>query len=314
MKNAILTNEMSREQWLKERQRGIGGSDAAAIMGLNPWKSALDVYLDKISDEPIEIPDNPKMKAGRELEEVVARWWMEETGLRVKRDNKIRKHPAFPFIIANIDRVIISENGRGPGVLEIKTTSNFAMKRWEDQGWPYSPVWHAQIMHYLSVTGYDWGEIAVLVDGYDFRRIQVERDQEFIDSLLDEEVSFWQKHVSVKNPPEPRDEKDVLKIYPKSEPGSELEASEELFQMVLDLRDTKKQIDILAEKKKDFENAIKAVMKDYETIVYKGEPLVTWETTISNRLDSKALKKDMPEIYSKYSKEYINRRFLLKIK
>ena len=312
---AIKLTDVSHEDWLKLRQHGIGGSDAAAVMGLNPWKSPLDVYLDKVSEEPIKIEETPKMRAGKELEEVVARWWMEETGMKVRRDNKIRIHPAHIFLIANIDRTIVADDtGRGPGILEIKTTSSHMMRKWEDEGWPYIPVWHCQIQHYLSVTGYDWGEIAVLVDGYDFRRIQVERDQEFIDTLVDAEVSFWEKHVAVQNPPEPKNEKDVLKLFPKSEPGSTLEASQELFQMILDLNDIKKQIDLLTQKKKDFEEAIKTVMKDNEAITYEGDTLVTWKTTITNRLDSKALKKDYPDLYSKYAKEYVSRRFLLKLK
>ena len=132
MTNKVDTSKMTKIEWLKERQKGIGGSDVAGILGLSKFKSPLDIYLEKTAEEPIEQEDNAAMKAGRMLEDTVARWFIEETQFITKRDNKIRIHKTRPYLIANVDRVILGQE-KGPGILEIKTTSGFYASNWETE-------------------------------------------------------------------------------------------------------------------------------------------------------------------------------------
>jgi putative phage-type endonuclease len=110
---------MSIEEWRQARETGIGSSDCAAVLGLSEYRTPLDVYLEKIGEKPDQ-EENLKMKFGLEAEPIVARMFEQKTGLTVRNDFKIRIHPVYPFLIANLDRTILANNGRGVGILEIK--------------------------------------------------------------------------------------------------------------------------------------------------------------------------------------------------
>ena len=120
MYQTISTKNMSREDWLSLRRTGIGGSDAGAICGLNPYSSPLDVYFNKTGEAP-ETEDNEAMRQGRDLEEYVARRFTEETGLKVRRSNQMYRSIEHPFMIADIDRLIIGEDAG----LECKTANDW---------------------------------------------------------------------------------------------------------------------------------------------------------------------------------------------
>ena len=297
--NMINTKEMSHEEWLQTRRIGIGGSDVSSILGFNPYKTALDVYYEKISEEVIETPMNAKMRAGVMLEDVVADWFVIETGLKVQRDNKIRIHKEIPFLIGNIDRLIIGNNGDGPGVLEIKTTSGFVAKNWEDGDVPLN--YYAQLQHYLSVTGYKYGYFAVLVDGWDFRLFREERDDEFINKMNQRLIDFWVK-VEKQIPPEPINESDIKKLYPKHTELKTVEATKETFQVYKDLLDVRKQIKELEAAELELADTLKLVMKDAEALEYEGQKIITWKATKDrNKFETKLFQKDHPDLYSTYS-------------
>ena len=127
MKILCSTLNQSKEDWLKVRKIGIGGSEAATVAGLNPWASPLNVYLDKMTDE-IEDIDNERMRIGRDLEDYVAQRFQDETGLKVRRMNQMLQHDEHDFMLANLDRVIVGEKA----FLECKTTGSYGKKDWED--------------------------------------------------------------------------------------------------------------------------------------------------------------------------------------
>lgn len=108
MKNLISTREMSHEKWLEYRKKGIGGSDAGAICGLNPYVSLVTVWADKKSKIPPK-PDNEAMRQGRDFEDIVAKRFCEETGKKVRRCNYIIQHDEYPFMLANVDRLVVGE-------------------------------------------------------------------------------------------------------------------------------------------------------------------------------------------------------------
>ncbi len=127
MYTTISTKNMAREEWLRIRKTGLGGSDAGAVCGLNPYVSRMAVYRDKVSDET-ELEDNEAMRQGRDLEEYVAQRFMEETGLKVRRSNKMYRSVEYPWMIADVDRMVA---GGGAG-LECKTVSAYNKDRWAD--------------------------------------------------------------------------------------------------------------------------------------------------------------------------------------
>jgi len=311
-KTAISTRDMERRDWLKARQKGIGGSDVAAILGLNPWKTPLDVYLEKVEQKPTERPENAKMKAGKMLEDTIANYFIDETGHKVVRDNKIRIHPNFKHLLANIDRIILSSNDKGTGVLEVKASSGQLVRSFEKDEWPVPPYWYCQLQHYLNVTGYSWGAIAYLVDGWDFHFQYFEADQELIRDMTGKLNEFWEGHVLSGIPPEPINEKDVMMLYPGAREDSQLEAKDEVYDMWLELKRVDESLKTYKEMRDKIAEQIKMVLRDNERLTYGGETLVTWKASTSNRVDSKKLQKLYPDVYREVTNESISRRFLIK--
>ncbi|MCM1128212.1 MAG: YqaJ viral recombinase family protein, partial [Lachnospiraceae bacterium] len=127
MYNSISTAGITREAWLRMRKKGIGGSDAGAVCGLNPYISPMKVYQDKTSEEITDI-DNEPMRQGRDLEEYVAKRFMEETGLKVRRSNKMYQSREHPFMLADVDRLVVGEDAG----LECKTASAYSADKWKD--------------------------------------------------------------------------------------------------------------------------------------------------------------------------------------
>lgn len=111
MKKLVSTLNLTHEEWLSYRKSGIGGSDAGAICGLNPYASPMSVYHDKTREETEDF-DNEAMRQGRDLEDYVARRFMEETGKKVRRSNAMYQHEVYSFMLANVDRLIVGESGR----------------------------------------------------------------------------------------------------------------------------------------------------------------------------------------------------------
>ncbi|MEW6507212.1 MAG: lambda-exonuclease family protein [Bacteroidota bacterium] len=308
-KTSINTKEMSREEWLKSRRIGIGGSDVSAILGFDRYRTPLDIYFEKTSEEIIEKSVNAKMKAGLMLEDVIADWFREETGLVVRRDNKIRIHKEIPFLLANIDRLITGSDG--PGVLEIKTTSGWIARNWEDGDVPLD--YYAQLQHYLSVTGYDYGYFAVLVDGWDFRIFKQDRDNDFIKSMNEQLIDFW-IHVEKGDPPEPINSEDVKKLYPQHTEGVSIEAKKETYEVYNNLLQVRKLIKELEAAELEYIEFFKKIMKDAESIEYEGRKLISWKAAKPKKIfQSKIFQKEHPELYNNYVIEIPSvRTFLLK--
>ena len=190
-------NEEQRLRWLRERQKGIGGSDAPHLI-LSPeiWKYADPEKIWRSKVEPIVSADRPSLAAevGTELEDFVARKFSEATGLKVRRDSKHFVHPEHPFMVGNIDRKILYQ----PAGLECKTTSAYRDKLFTEDSFPLE--YFVQIQHYLAVTGWDCWYLAALIGNHRFVHYKVERDEVFIrDVLIPTEVRFWEAVVSREN-------------------------------------------------------------------------------------------------------------------
>ncbi len=306
----IRTKTMSLEEWRQARRKGLGGSDVAAVLGLSRYKTPLDVFNEKVKGEYEDISDLPRVKAGIKLEQVIADWYEEESGKRVQNDFKIRIHPKHPFLIANIDRLILASNGEGTGILEVKTSNRFYWDKQEDGEIPLE--YYLQLQHYLNVTGHKWGEIAVLLDGYDFRRYYFERDEELISVMTEKLVDFWVNHIETQTPPEPINSEDIKKLYPKTDPDKVIEANSVLLEAVSEIKTLKEHLKEIKAEIEQKEEMIKLTMRDAELLTNNGEKLVTWKSYVSNRFDSKKFKADNPELYNKYLTQSETRRFLIK--
>lgn len=199
----ISTRGMSRDDWLTQRRKTIGGSDAAGIVGLSQYATPYSVWANK-TGRLLEPEDNEAMRQGRDLEEYVARRWEEYTGKTVRRSNALLYNSLYPFAHADIDRTVVGENAG----LECKTTAALNVKQFK--GVEFPEKYYAQCVHYLAVTGCSRWYLAVLVFGKGFFTFVLERDQAEIDALMAAEQEFWtlveqgipRRHWTAWRPPE----------------------------------------------------------------------------------------------------------------
>lgn len=209
MYETISTVGMSRQEWLKLRKSGIGGSDAGAVCGLNPFASPMSVFRDKVS-VAAEADDNESMRQGRDLEDYVARRFMEATGLKVRRSNQMYRSQEYPFMIADVDRIVVGENAG----LECKTASAYSSDKWKDGEIP--PHYLVQCLHYMAVTGKREWYIAVVLLGQDFKYTKITWDEALIQNLITIESDFWKNHIVPGKMPDPDGSKacdEVLEQY-----------------------------------------------------------------------------------------------------
>jgi putative phage-type endonuclease len=306
----LMTDEQSRKEFVERRKNSLGGSDVAAVLGISRYHTPLDIYNDKLGlVEPKEMTQ--AMTAGVMLEDTVAKWYMVETGYRVIKDNQQRHHKTIPFLTANLDRVILPVAGhQGRGILEIKTAGIYAAKGWDSEP-PLEYV--LQLQHYFDVTGYNWGEFAVLIGGQEFRRYYQERDQTLIDMKNEILSKFWHEHVLAQVPPEPVNVSDI-KNYITAQQGKTIEAVEANLSTIEQLREIKLQIKGLEAQEDELSQRIKLLMNDAEVLTFNGETLATFKQSKgSTMLDSKALKEAHPDLWAKFSKEKAAARtFLIK--
>ena len=307
MKQAISIKDMSREDWLLKRKNGIGGSDAGAICGLNPYVSPMKVYLDKTTDI-IEDTDNEAKKVGRDLERYVAERFVEETGKRVRQTNFMYVSKEHPFMFANVDRMIVGEKAG----LECKTASAYSAAQWENGNVP--PHYIVQCNHYMATTGAQRWYLAVLIMGKAFKYVCIERDEKAIADLIRIEERFWNYNVLQNIPPEPdgsdASEQFLKSLYDKTTAGKELVLSgydEELkrHDELVEL------IGKLEKEKKTIEEKIKLSMEDAET-AYTDGYVISWKQYDQERLDSNKLKTENPDIYEHCLKKITTRRFVIK--
>lgn len=307
MKKLISTVRLPREEWLRYRKRGIGGSDAGAVCGLNPYSSPMKVYYDKTSSETDSI-DNEAMRQGRDMEEYVAKRFMEETGLKVRRANAIYFDEERPYMLADADRLVVGT----PAGLECKTVSPYSADQWKDGQVPIH--YQIQCYHYMSVFGMKEWYIAALIYGREFLVRKLVWDDVVIRNICQIEKDFWEDHV----------EKNVL-------PGPDgSEVSDELIKAAFGMAEKGKAVVLsgFSEKlrrreelaalmgkmdteKKQIEQELKMYLGDAERAEGEGFR-VSWKNVSTSRIDGESLKKEEPEVYEKYLKPVNSRRLIIK--
>lgn len=303
----VSTSGLSYESWIEYRKKGIGGSDAGAICGLNPYRSQMSVYIDKTQSQNDEI-DNEAMRQGRDLEQYVADRFCEETGKKVRRSNSIFYNADHPIMLANVDRLVVGENAG----LECKTASAYSDGKWAGDEIPES--YQVQCHHYMAVTGADAWYIACVILGKRFIWRRIERDEGLISMLIKIEEDFWKDHIECRNMPDPDGSKACDEIIKKYYPRSKSENKIELIGFDEKLK-RRQDIDALQDKlaieKKTIDQEIQLYMGDAET-AENDRYQVSWRTVSSCRIDTKKLKSDHPNIYAACVKTSESRRFSIK--
>lgn len=293
--------------WLRLRKSGIGGSDAGAICGVNPFSSAMKVFKDKTSEE-IEEQDNEAIRIGHDLEDYVAQRFMEATGLKVRKSNFMYRSKEHPFMIADVDRLVVGEDAG----LECKTASAYNADKWADGDIPLHYV--MQCYHYMAVTGKKAWYIAAVILGKGFVYHKLEWDTGLISQLVETEKEFWHENIITGTMPEPDGTKAcgeaIAKYFPSARKASFIELSG--FDGKLDRRaEIIGQVAMLQQEQAKIEQELKKYMGENETAA-SSRYKVSWENVETTRLDTKRIRAEHPGIYGDYSKVSVSRRLQIK--
>lgn len=289
----------SQQEWHDLRSNGLGGSDIGTMLGLNSFKSKYQLWLEKTGQiKPEDISDKIAIQIGNELEDLVARMFEQETGLKIQRDNKTHYHKDYPFLLANIDRKIVGKKV----LLECKTTSAFSAKQWDEDEIPASYL--MQVQHYLNVLDYDYAYIAVIIGNHDFVYKKVERDDELIEMYTNMAKKFWLENVEKKIEPEIdyTDKQAIKYITSNIEDDISVPAKKQELALMEDVIYFKEKVKYFKNLQEEAEGKIKKAMADSGASQLTS-PTISAKFTRFTRsnFDKKQFGKDHPESLKHYT-------------
>lgn len=302
----------NHEEWLEQRKQGIGGSDAANILGMG-YESPLTTFLDKTGQLP-PIEDNLPMKLGRALEQTVADLFTEETGIKCRKSGYMFQSRQHEFMLANIDR--LTDDGT---FLECKTTTEWNAKKIAFKG-DIPAHWYCQCTHYMAVLGVDHCYLAVLIGNREFVHFRIERDEEDIKALIEEEEKFWQMVKAGEFTGDPcgtaRESQSLSKAYPEPKQAGITFHSDKYEIRLREAEQAANEADEKAKAAKEVlegvKNEIKLLMGNDALEFKSGNAVCTWKTKETPRIDKKALEKAYPEIAKEFTKVTRTREFRYK--
>jgi len=300
----VNTLKQSRKDWLLERAKSIGASDSSAVLGINPWKSNVELWLEKTNPESLlDQPDNLNMRLGRDMEPILRQLFTEETGLQVRQDNHIRYDDEYPFLSTNLDGRIVGD--KVP--LELKTTG-----MWDGM---IPDNYFCQLQHQMMVTKSPYIYFAVLVlsnFGKQFIVEKYERNERFIADMRSKMVDFWMNYVVTGVAPDPVSVKDARLLYNETNQESVIEGSFDMITICEKIKDYNKDIKKIKSKADELRVDIMDTMKEDEIMTYKGSTLSTWKKSKGKvKFDLNKFKKDHPDIYEEYSSHKDGNRMLI---
>jgi putative phage-type endonuclease len=301
LKRILNKETMTEADWqeYRQNQQGFGGSDAATILGLNPYKSPFTLWLEKTGEiEPAAV-NNEYVEWGNLLEPIIRDKFREETGFAVFENHFVLQHDEHDFMVANIDGEVIDPQFDGKhGILEIKTTSERNASKWEE-GCP--DHYMLQIQHYLAVTDYHYAYVAVLIGGHHFKYFLIHRDDYIIDKIISAEMDFQEK-IARKIPPEiggSESDSNYLAAAFSEDNGEEVYLSSELEKKALKYISLQEEIKYLTAEADALKNYLR--LKAGEAKLFKNEKVkITMPTIKKTLFDSKTFAADHPELYEKY--------------
>jgi putative phage-type endonuclease len=309
------TEEITKEQWLAIRRNHIGGSDAGAVCNVSPWATPIDIYMDKKGIKPA-IEENQAMYWGTRLESMIADEFEQRNDCIVFPFPYMLQHETEKYMIADVDRLIFKPELYFPkkfqlnrflkksmkfkrqfahdlfindyrtgefevsareyfGVLECKTGSEYMKDNWKDGQVP--DHYQLQLYHYLEVTGLNWGYIAALLGGNEYKQTEVRRNDELAAQLKIMEHEFWYEYVmkDITPPASVGDKLNLQILYPQEEKGKEVQLPG-LLEAYRQRQEWNEKVSEAMKQKEFYENIIKAEMKDAEKAMI-GDNKVTWK-------------------------------------
>lgn len=327
------TATLSKTEWLEHRRKGIGGSDAAAVFGVSPWKTGRDLYYDKIGKEPVveEEGNWVALEYGNRLEDLVAEIFTYKTGIPSYKDHTMYAHGLFPFMLADVDFLLTLSDG-SQAILECKTTAMANREKWEDGAVPF--YYELQVRHYMAVMNINVAYIACLYGNNDssFVYQRIERDLEMEEDLIKRESDFWNNHVLPRSePPYVEEVELVLNSIRRFEASADNKAKEVILdpKYGADLNEyliLGEQKSELSKRLKDLEtrqkelyapilekmgSAVRAVCTSRDGRVFEISYKPSYRTGVSKE-NVVRLQENFPEVYQKYVTMTESRRFAIK--
>lgn len=312
MAKLVMTVEQMGDQaaWLAMRNKGLGGSDIATVMGLNKYKARLRLWLEKTGQlDEEDLSDNQYVRFGQKFEPVLAECFTEDTGLKVRRVG-LMQHDDHPWALASIDRMIVGQNE----LLEIKTGGAFTGKNWDGDEIPDS--YYCQVQWYLFVSGCERAHIYCLIGGNKPIYKIVERNEDDIKRIFEDAKEFWHK---VENNIMPdidghEDTGELLEERYQAGYGGQVSLSSDIGKLLVDREAYEKDIAVLTAAVAEIDNKIKFEMGNFETAKV-GDRKITWKLYGGKKtIDIALLQTELPEVYNKYLKIGIPyRKFEIKV-
>ena len=308
MKVVVKTSNLTREEWLKYRTKGIGGSDVSIIAGINPFKSVHQLWLEKTGQVEPEEGGSEYTHFGTLLEPIVRKEFMERTGIKVRQKHMLLQSEEHPFMFADLDGVI-NENGE-LCIFEAKTASAYKQEVWEKE---VPAPYILQVQHYMAVTGAKKTYIAALVGGNHFFYHVVERDEEMIAEIIVMEKYFWQHHVMGGVDPVPDGSEATTRYFNERfriSNGKTIELPDTVLPVCEEYDNLTRQIKELESAKNAAANQLKRYLGEAEAGTV-GDRKITWKSVSKNSVDTKRLKSEHPDIYTDCLTQSSYRRFLV---
>jgi putative phage-type endonuclease len=305
------------------RRRYIGATDGAAVLGISPWKSRAEVWLEKTYREnPPDISDKEPIVIGNLLEDDVAELYHRQTGNALVKYDGAARHPDYPFIACHPDYKAMPDDDVAEWwLLECKTAGIASPMRaekrleWGLEGSDEIPQQYLVQCHHqmLCCPGVPWVDLAALIGGRGLVIHRVHRDEEFLRWYEAKLVEFWSQYVETDTPPPAETLADVKVLY-REDSGDMYDGSHDggLVASVDELRRLKAEIKDLETQAEVHEYAIKLAMKEAASLVVDGAVVATWKSGSSARVDTKKLKERYPQIAAELTTVTTSRRFLLK--
>ncbi|RIV48807.1 YqaJ viral recombinase family nuclease [Burkholderia pseudomallei] len=311
----VKTQDLSRDDWLSVRRTGIGGSDAAAAVGLNPYTSALELWMEKTGRAdglPHANPNDTTSPTywGTLLEPIVAASYTKQTGNRVRRVNAVLRHPTIPWMLANLDREIVGVPA--VQILECKTAGEFGSRLWRGGVPEYVQI---QVQHQLAVTGKQAAHVAVLLCGQALEVHRIERDDALIGRLIELEARFWRFVESDTPPPADGSEsadRALRHLYPGN--GGTVDFSDDrlLSSTFADLVAVRADIEARQAIEATLKQQIQQAMGDATRAVFETGSVSFKRTKDSSKINLARLLADHPTFETQYaSSKPGSRRFLI---
>lgn len=306
MRKLIATKNLATMEWLSYRRKGVCGSDASIVLGINQYTSVLQLWEDKTNRIPIEEKESDYTYFGHIMEPVIKQEFTKRTGLKVRAKNYILQSDKYPWMLADVDGLIKEKDGTY-SVFEAKTANEYKKELWKKK---VPDEYYAQVQHYLCVTGFSKAYVCAVVGGNSYYCHEVMRDEEYIRMLVKKEWEFWQ---CVQNDIVPEVDgakatSQYINEHYSQSLSREILLPDEANNLVASYFEVDEALKEMSQKKTEIVNRLKMLMKENER-GYIGEHVIHWPTVKKRSVDMNKLKDALGERYEEYLAETSYRKF-----